>query len=68
MLITNPLRSEKTMQLLKSYIRLHNLVSVDTVFCWLKEFLRLSGIDAGIFTGLSARTVAASKAKQVGWG
>ena len=56
------------MQLLISYIRLHNLVSVDTVFCWLKEFLRLSGIDAGIFKGQSARTVLASKAKQVGWG
>ena len=66
MLITNPLRSEKTTQLLISYIRPHNPVSVDTVFCWLKEFLRLPGIDTSIFTGHSTRTASASKAKQVG--
>ena len=49
LLITNPLRKEKTTQLLISYIRPYNPVSVDTVSRWLKEFLRLSGIGTGIF-------------------
>ena len=52
--------------LLKSYIRPHNPVSMDTVSRWLKEFLRLSGIDTSIFTGHRTRTGPASKAKQVG--
>ena len=50
LLITNPLRKEKTTQLLISYIRPYNPVSVDTVSRWLKEFLRLSGIGTGIFS------------------
>ena len=33
---------------------------------WLKEFMRLSGIDTSIFTGHSTRTASASKARQVG--
>ena len=60
-LIKNPLISEKTIQLLISYIIPHNPVST-----WLKQFLRLSGIDTRIFTGHSTRTASASKAKQVG--
>ena len=39
---------------------------VDTVSRWLKEFLRLSGIDTSILTGHSTRTALASKAKHVG--
>ena len=65
LLITNPLRSQKTAQLLISYIRPHNPVSVDTVSRWLKEFLRLSGIDTSTLTGHSIRTASASKAKQL---
>ena len=57
---------KKKTQFLISYIRPHNLVSVDTVSGWLKEFLRLSGIDSSIFTGHSTRTASASKAKQAG--
>ena len=68
LLITNPLRSEKTTQLLISYTRLHNRVSVDTVSRWLKEFLRLSSIDTSIFTRHSTRKTSAPKAKQVGLG
>ena len=66
LLITDPLRSQKTAQLLISYIRPHNPVSVDTVSRWLKEFLRLSGIDTSTLTGHSIRTASASKAKQLG--
>ena len=66
LLITNPLRSQKTAQLLISYIRPHNPVSVDTVSRWFKEFLRLSGIDTSTLTGHSIRTASASKAKQLG--
>ena len=65
-MITNPLRSDKTTQLLINYIRSHNLVSVDTVPCCLNKFLRLSCIDTSIFTGHSTRTASASKAKQIG--
>ena len=61
LLIMNPLRSEKKKKLLTSY-----KLSVDTVSCWFKEFLRLSGIDTSIFTGHSTRTASASKAKQTG--
>ena len=55
LLITDPLRRENATQLLISYISLHNPVFVDTVSRWLKEFLRLSGIDTSIFTGHSTR-------------
>ena len=60
LLITDPLRSEKTTQLLISYISPSDQVSVDTVSCWLKEYLRLSGTDTSIFTGHSTRTASAS--------
>ena len=40
-------------------------MSVDTVSRWLKEFLRLSGIDTSIFTGHSTRTASVSQAKQL---
>ena len=66
LLITNPLRTEKTTQLSISYMRPHNLLSVDRVSRWLKEFQRLSNIDPSIFTGHSTRTASASKAQQVG--
>ena len=66
LLITNSFRSEKATQLLISYIRTHNPVSVDTVSRWPKEFLRLSGIETSIFTGHSTRTASASKAKKLG--
>ena len=55
----------KTTQLLISYIRPHNPVSVDTVSRWLKGFPRHSGIGTSIFTGHSTRKASASKAKQV---
>ena len=58
--------SIETTQLLISYIRPHNPVSVGTFSCWLKKFLRLFGIDTSIFTGHSTRTASTSKAKQVG--
>ena len=64
--MTNPLRSEKTKQLLISYIRPHNPMSVNTVSHWVKEFLRPTGIDTSIFTGHSTRAASTSKAKQVG--
>ena len=57
-----------TTQFFISYIRPHNPVSVDTVLRWLKEFLRLSGTDTGIFTEHSTRTVSTFKAKLVGLG
>ena len=66
LLITNLLRSEKTIQLLVSYIALYNLVSVYTVSRCLKEFLRHSGVDISIFTGHSTRAASASKAKRLG--
>ena len=43
-------------------------MSVDIIYRWLKEFLRLSGIETSIFTGHSTRTtISASIAKQVGF-
>ena len=67
LLITNPLRNEKTTQLLISYTNPHKLMSVDTVSRWLREFLRLSEtINTSIFTKDSTTTASASKAKQVG--
>ena len=66
LLITNPLRSEKTIQLLVSYITLYNLVFVYTVSRCLKEFLRHSGVDTSIFTGHSTRAASTSKAKRLG--
>ena len=55
-----------TTEPLISYIRPHNPVSLDTVSCRVKQFLRLSGIDTSIFTGHSTRTASASKAKRAG--
>ena len=55
-----------TSKLLISYIRPRNPVTLDTVSCRVKQFLRLSGIDTSIFTGHSTRTASASKAKRVG--
>ena len=66
LLTTNTLRSQKTTELLISYIRPYSPVSVDTVPRLFKEFFRLSGFDTTIFTAHSTRTVLASKLKQVG--
>ena len=65
LLITNPFKNEKSTRLLISHINPYTPVSVDTFFRWLKEFLRLSGIDTSIFIGHSTRAASASKAKQV---
>ena len=65
LLITNPLKNEKSTRLLISLINPHNAVSVDIFSRWLEEFLRLSGIDTSIFIGHSTRAASAFKAKQV---
>ena len=49
LLITNSLRSEKATQFLIIYLRPHSPVSVETVSRWVKEFLRLSGIDTSTY-------------------
>ena len=48
-------------QLLLSYVKPHNPMSVDTVSFWLKEFLKLFGIDTTVFSGHSTRAAAASE-------
>ena len=54
---------KETAQLLISYIRLHNPLSVDIVCRWLQDLLRVSGIDTSV--GHSTRTASESKAKQI---
>ena len=46
-----------------SYVKPHCKVSTNTISRWLKEVLKLSGIDTSIFTAHSFRSAASSAAK-----
>ena len=59
---TEPLRSG-CKSLLVSYVKPHYKVSTNTISRWLKEVLKLSGIDTSIFTAHSFRFAASSAAK-----
>ena len=48
-------------QLMLGYIKLYVEVSSSTVLQWIKEPLKLSGIDATTFKGHSTRAVSSSK-------
>ena len=49
--------------LLISYIKLHCAVSTNTISRWLKEVLKLSGIDSSSFKAHSIRSAVSSAAK-----
>ena len=59
---TEPLRSG-CKSLLISYVKPHCKVSTNTISRWLKEVLKISGIDTSIFTAHSFRAAASSAAK-----
>ena len=59
---TEPLRNG-SQSLLISYVKPHKAVSRDTVSRWIKQVLKLSGIDTDIFGSHSVRSAATSKAK-----
>ena len=50
-------------QLLISYIKPHDKVSVTTVSRWIKDLLKNAGIDTKKFTGHSTRSASTSKAQ-----
>ena len=56
----------KITPLLISHIKPHRKVVVCTVSRWLKEALKLAGIDTSTFTGHSTRAASTSKAKVTG--
>ena len=53
-------------QLLISYIKPHDKVSVSTVSRWIKDLLKDAGIDTTKFTGHSTRSASTSKAQVSG--
>ena len=61
---TEPLRLD-CKSLLISYVKPHYKVSTNTISRWLKEVLKLSGIDTSIFTAHSFRSAASSAAKSL---
>jgi len=59
-------RDSSKHQLLLSFKNPHNEVTTSTVSGWLKEILKLSGIDINIYKGHSTRSASTSKAKSLG--
>lgn len=53
-------------QLLVSYVNLHKAVFSSTISRWIKDLLRLAGIDITEFTSHSTRSATTSKAKVTG--
>jgi len=53
--VTTPLRKEST-QLFIAMVKSHKLFAPCTIARWLKEVLKLSGINVGIFTAHSTRS------------
>ena len=61
-------RAEKRRsQLLLSFIQPYVEVSSSTVSRWIKEVLKLAGIDVSIFKGHSTRATSSSKASKAGF-
>ena len=63
---TEKWRGENKTQLLLSFIEPHEEVSSSTVSRWIKETLKLSGIDINTFKGHSTRSASSSKAGSAG--
>jgi len=63
--ITSPLRKESD-QLFVAIAKPHKPVAACTIAQWLKEVLKLSGIDVNIFTAHSTRSVSVSAATDSG--
>jgi len=59
--MTAPLRKEST-QLFIAMVKPHKPVAPCTIARWLKEVLKLSGINVGIFTAHSTRSASVSAA------
>ena len=52
-------------KLLISFCKSHNAVTTSTVGRWLKETLRLSGVDIAVFKSHSVRVATVSAAKSI---
>ena len=63
--VTSPLRKEST-QLFVATVKPHKPVASCTIARWLKEVLKLSGIDVNIFTAHSTRSASVSAAADSG--
>ena len=63
--VTSPLRKESD-QLFVSIIKPHEPVAPCTIARWLKEVLKLSGVDVSMFTAHSTRSASASAAADSG--
>ena len=64
--VTLPLRPHNTNRLFIALVKPHKSVTSATIARWLREVLRLSGIDVSIFSGHSVRGASASAAAGVG--
>ena len=65
MTVTSPLRKESD-QLFVAIIKAHRPVACCIIAQWLKEVLKLSGVDVSMFTAHSTRSVSASAAANSG--
>ena len=63
--VTSSLRKDSA-KLFVAIIKLHKPVASCTIARWLKEVLKLSGIDVSIFTAHSTRSASASAAEDSG--
>jgi len=63
--MTAPLRKESTL-LFIAMVKLHKPVASCTIVRWLKEVLKLSDINVGIFTAHSTRSASVSAAADFG--
>ena len=64
--VTLPLRPHNTNRLFIALVKPHKSVTSATIARWLREVLRLSGIDVSIFSGHSVRGASTSAAAGVG--
>ena len=65
MTVTSPVRKESD-QLFVAIIKPHKPVAPCTIARWLKEVLKLSGVDVSVFTAHSTRSASASAAADSG--
>ena len=65
-MLTAPLRPRTTTNLFIALVKPHNAVSSATIARWLREVLKLVGIDVSIFSGHSVRGASVSAAVGAG--
>ena len=65
MTVTSPLRKDSD-QLFGAMIKPHKPIAPCTIAWWLKEVLKLSGVDVSMFTAHSTRSASASAAADSG--